>query len=159
MKHLHFFYLILFLLCIFKNLNICLQMVYMVVEKHTSDLLHLKRSPGIRSWSMLVGMNGGGLTLCNLPTRNCIVFVSDTIFLFFFIQELCQLAWQQHITVQVNITIHKWYTKCFILVMYTPQVHTLFLQIMHGLYKIKEWPYIGIGTGACVFGALVLLGF
>lgn len=31
-------------------------MGYMVVEKHTSDLLHLKRSPGIRSWSLLVGM-------------------------------------------------------------------------------------------------------
>uniref|UniRef100_A0A671M0A5 Essential for reactive oxygen species protein n=1 Tax=Sinocyclocheilus anshuiensis TaxID=1608454 RepID=A0A671M0A5_9TELE len=32
-------------------------MGYMVVEKHTSDLLHLKRSPGIRSWSLLVGMS------------------------------------------------------------------------------------------------------
>uniref|UniRef100_A0A8C1XCX5 Essential for reactive oxygen species protein n=1 Tax=Cyprinus carpio TaxID=7962 RepID=A0A8C1XCX5_CYPCA len=28
-------------------------MGYMVVEKHTSDLLHLKRSPGMRSWSLL----------------------------------------------------------------------------------------------------------
>uniref|UniRef100_A0A672N006 Essential for reactive oxygen species protein n=1 Tax=Sinocyclocheilus grahami TaxID=75366 RepID=A0A672N006_SINGR len=32
-------------------------MGYMVVEKHTSDLLHLKRSPGIRSWSLLIGMS------------------------------------------------------------------------------------------------------
>lgn len=33
----------------------------MVVEKHTSDLLHLKRSPGIRSWSLLVGIASVGL--------------------------------------------------------------------------------------------------
>ncbi|KAF4106418.1 hypothetical protein G5714_012408 [Onychostoma macrolepis] len=38
-----------------------LQMGYMVVEKHTSDLLHLKRSPGIRSWSLLVGIASVGL--------------------------------------------------------------------------------------------------
>ncbi|KAI5623413.1 hypothetical protein C0J50_17200 [Silurus asotus] len=36
-------------------------MVYMVVEKHTSDLLHLKRSPGIRSWSLFVGIVSVGL--------------------------------------------------------------------------------------------------
>ncbi|XP_026132384.1 cytochrome b-245 chaperone 1 homolog [Carassius auratus] len=36
-------------------------MGYMVVEKHTSDLLHLKRSPGIRSWSLLVGIASVGL--------------------------------------------------------------------------------------------------
>ncbi|XP_062859004.1 cytochrome b-245 chaperone 1 homolog isoform X2 [Trichomycterus rosablanca] len=36
-------------------------MVYMVVEEHTSDLLHLKRSPGIRSWSLLVGIASVGL--------------------------------------------------------------------------------------------------
>lgn len=34
-------------------------MVYMVVEKHTPDLLYLKRSPGIRSWSLFVGMSVG----------------------------------------------------------------------------------------------------
>ncbi|XP_016106553.1 cytochrome b-245 chaperone 1 homolog [Sinocyclocheilus grahami] len=36
-------------------------MGYMVVEKHTSDLLHLKRSPGIRSWSLLIGIASVGL--------------------------------------------------------------------------------------------------
>ncbi|XP_041733682.1 cytochrome b-245 chaperone 1 homolog isoform X1 [Coregonus clupeaformis] len=29
-------------------------MGYMQVEEHTSNMLHLKRSPGIRSWSLLV---------------------------------------------------------------------------------------------------------
>ncbi|KAG1955054.1 cytochrome b-245 chaperone 1 isoform a [Pimephales promelas] len=38
-----------------------IEMGYMVVEKHTSDLLHLKRSPGIRSWSLLVGIASVGL--------------------------------------------------------------------------------------------------
>lgn len=36
-------------------------MVYMVIEKHTADVLHLKRSPGIRSWSLLVGIASVGL--------------------------------------------------------------------------------------------------
>ncbi|MCI4384450.1 hypothetical protein PGIGA_G00038750 [Pangasianodon gigas] len=36
-------------------------MVYMVIEKHTPDLLHLKRSPGIRSWSLFVGIVSVGL--------------------------------------------------------------------------------------------------
>ncbi|XP_076855773.1 cytochrome b-245 chaperone 1 homolog isoform X2 [Brachyhypopomus gauderio] len=36
-------------------------MVYMVVEKHSNDVLHLKRSPGIRSWSLLVGIASVGL--------------------------------------------------------------------------------------------------
>ncbi|XP_058476303.1 cytochrome b-245 chaperone 1 homolog [Solea solea] len=31
-------------------------MGYMTVEEHTGTLLHLKRSPGIRSWSLLVGI-------------------------------------------------------------------------------------------------------
>lgn len=31
------------------------QMGYMVVEEQSSTLLHLKRSPGLRSWSLLVG--------------------------------------------------------------------------------------------------------
>uniref|UniRef100_A0A3B4Y9N9 Essential for reactive oxygen species protein n=1 Tax=Seriola lalandi dorsalis TaxID=1841481 RepID=A0A3B4Y9N9_SERLL len=30
-------------------------MGYMMVEEHSSTLLHLKRSPGLRSWSLLVG--------------------------------------------------------------------------------------------------------
>ncbi|XP_028826286.1 cytochrome b-245 chaperone 1 homolog [Denticeps clupeoides] len=35
--------------------------MYMLVEKHTYDLLHLKRVPGIRSWSLLVGITSVGL--------------------------------------------------------------------------------------------------
>ncbi|KAL7869402.1 hypothetical protein AOLI_G00133900 [Acnodon oligacanthus] len=37
------------------------KMVYMVIERHTADVLHLKRSPGIRSWSLLVGIASIGL--------------------------------------------------------------------------------------------------
>lgn len=33
----------------------------MTVEEHSSTLLHLKRSPGIRSWSLLVGIASVGL--------------------------------------------------------------------------------------------------
>ncbi|XP_008313066.1 cytochrome b-245 chaperone 1 homolog isoform X2 [Cynoglossus semilaevis] len=36
-------------------------MGYMTVEQHTTKLLHLKRSPGIRSWSLLVGVASIGL--------------------------------------------------------------------------------------------------
>ncbi|CAK6974280.1 cytochrome b-245 chaperone 1 homolog [Scomber scombrus] len=36
-------------------------MGYMTVEVNTSTLLHLKRSPGIRSWSLLVGIASVGL--------------------------------------------------------------------------------------------------
>ncbi|XP_034414963.1 cytochrome b-245 chaperone 1 homolog [Cyclopterus lumpus] len=36
-------------------------MGYMTVEEHSSTLLHLKRSPGIRSWSLLVGVASVGL--------------------------------------------------------------------------------------------------
>ncbi|XP_028263637.1 cytochrome b-245 chaperone 1 homolog [Parambassis ranga] len=36
-------------------------MGYMTVEEHSSTLLHLKRSPGIRSWSLLVGIVSVGL--------------------------------------------------------------------------------------------------
>lgn len=36
-------------------------MGYMTVEEHSEDLLHLKRSPGIRSWSVLVGVASVGL--------------------------------------------------------------------------------------------------
>uniref|UniRef100_A0A8D0EDZ3 Essential for reactive oxygen species protein n=1 Tax=Salvator merianae TaxID=96440 RepID=A0A8D0EDZ3_SALMN len=35
--------------------------MYMLAEKHTSSVLHLKRSPGIRSWSLLVGISSVGL--------------------------------------------------------------------------------------------------
>ncbi|KAM6896846.1 cytochrome b-245 chaperone 1 homolog [Xenentodon cancila] len=37
-------------------------MGYMTVEEHSSTLLHLKRSPGIRSWSLLVAIASVGLT-------------------------------------------------------------------------------------------------
>ncbi|KAF0025102.1 hypothetical protein F2P81_021983 [Scophthalmus maximus] len=33
----------------------------MTVEEHSSTLLHLKRSPGLRSWSLLVGIASVGL--------------------------------------------------------------------------------------------------
>ncbi|XP_036936819.1 cytochrome b-245 chaperone 1 homolog [Acanthopagrus latus] len=36
-------------------------MGYMTVEEHSITLLHLKRSPGIRSWSLLVGVASVGL--------------------------------------------------------------------------------------------------
>ncbi|KAM8837973.1 cytochrome b-245 chaperone 1 homolog isoform 1-T1 [Spinachia spinachia] len=36
-------------------------MGYMTVEEHSSTRLHLKRSPGIRSWSLLVGIVSVGL--------------------------------------------------------------------------------------------------
>ncbi|NXY84490.1 CYBC1 protein, partial [Alcedo cyanopectus] len=35
--------------------------MYMLVETRTSSLLHLKRSPGIRSWSLFVGIASIGL--------------------------------------------------------------------------------------------------
>lgn len=38
-----------------KAMHLPFQMGYMTVEEHSEDLLHLKRSPGIRSWSVLVG--------------------------------------------------------------------------------------------------------
>lgn len=47
-------------------------MGYMVVEKHTPDMLHLKRSPGIRSWSLLVGM---GLSFCVFITFAASLFM------------------------------------------------------------------------------------
>ncbi|XP_051926718.1 cytochrome b-245 chaperone 1 homolog [Hippocampus zosterae] len=36
-------------------------MGYMAVEEHSSTMLHLKRSPGIRSWSLCIGMASIGL--------------------------------------------------------------------------------------------------
>ncbi|KAM9773028.1 cytochrome b-245 chaperone 1 homolog [Syngnathus typhle] len=36
-------------------------MGYMVVEEHSSTKLHLKRDPGIRSWSLCIGMAAVGL--------------------------------------------------------------------------------------------------
>uniref|UniRef100_A0A8C6WGF7 Essential for reactive oxygen species protein n=1 Tax=Neogobius melanostomus TaxID=47308 RepID=A0A8C6WGF7_9GOBI len=38
-----------------------LKMGYMMVEEQSPTLLHLKRSPGIRSWSLLVGIASIGL--------------------------------------------------------------------------------------------------
>ncbi|XP_041818315.1 cytochrome b-245 chaperone 1 homolog [Chelmon rostratus] len=36
-------------------------MGYMTVEEHSLTMLHLKRSPGVRSWSLLVGVASVGL--------------------------------------------------------------------------------------------------
>ncbi|XP_061087106.1 cytochrome b-245 chaperone 1 homolog [Conger conger] len=43
-------------------------MGYMVVAEHTSSLLHLKRLPGIRSWSLLVGISSVGLAAAYYST-------------------------------------------------------------------------------------------
>lgn len=40
----------------------------MVVEENTSSLLHLKRLPGIRSWSLLVGISSVGLAAAYYST-------------------------------------------------------------------------------------------
>ncbi|KAG5262300.1 hypothetical protein AALO_G00273660 [Alosa alosa] len=42
--------------------------MYMLVQTHTADLLHLKRSPGIRAWSLLVGMLSIGLAAAYYST-------------------------------------------------------------------------------------------
>ncbi|XP_070847144.1 cytochrome b-245 chaperone 1 homolog isoform X2 [Chaetodon trifascialis] len=47
-------------------------MGYMTVEEHSLTLLHLKRSPGIRSWSLLVGVASVGLAAA--------YYSSDSIF-------------------------------------------------------------------------------
>uniref|UniRef100_A0A3Q3W3G9 Essential for reactive oxygen species protein n=1 Tax=Mola mola TaxID=94237 RepID=A0A3Q3W3G9_MOLML len=47
-------------------------MGYMTVEEHSFTLLHLKRSPGIRSWSLLVGIASVGLAAA--------YYSSDSIF-------------------------------------------------------------------------------
>lgn len=44
-----------FLLYVKIHIPSFVQMGYMTVEEHSSTLLHLKRSPGLRSWSLLVG--------------------------------------------------------------------------------------------------------
>ncbi|KAJ8399748.1 hypothetical protein AAFF_G00408530 [Aldrovandia affinis] len=44
------------------------KMGYMMVEGHTPSLLHLKRSPGIRSWSLLVGISSVGLAAAYYST-------------------------------------------------------------------------------------------
>uniref|UniRef100_A0A1A7ZIJ8 Essential for reactive oxygen species protein n=2 Tax=Nothobranchius furzeri TaxID=105023 RepID=A0A1A7ZIJ8_NOTFU len=49
-------------------------MGYMTVEEHTSTLLHLKRAPGIRSWSLLIGIASVGLAAA--------YYSSDSGFLF-----------------------------------------------------------------------------
>lgn len=57
-------------------------MVYMTVEEHNLNLLHLKRSPGIRSWSLLVGKHWHILVVLHshlkcawmdLFTNNCLI--------------------------------------------------------------------------------------
>uniref|UniRef100_UPI00398E41A5 cytochrome b-245 chaperone 1 homolog n=1 Tax=Pristiophorus japonicus TaxID=55135 RepID=UPI00398E41A5 len=43
-------------------------MAYMVVEERTDSILHLKRSPGVRSWSVLVGIGSIGLAAAYYST-------------------------------------------------------------------------------------------
>lgn len=45
-----------------RNTPASVQMGYMTVEEHSATRLHLKRSPGIRSWSILIGVSSVGLT-------------------------------------------------------------------------------------------------
>ncbi|XP_048410933.1 cytochrome b-245 chaperone 1 [Stegostoma tigrinum] len=45
-------------------------MAYMVIEEQTDSILHLKRSPGIRSWSVLVGIGSIGLAAAYYSTDN-----------------------------------------------------------------------------------------
>ncbi|CAH2292126.1 cytochrome b-245 chaperone 1 isoform X1 [Pelobates cultripes] len=42
--------------------------MYMQVEGHTGTLLHLKRNPSIRSWSLLVGISSVGLAAAYYST-------------------------------------------------------------------------------------------
>lgn len=77
----------------------------MLVEKHTPDLLRLTRSPGIRSWSLFVGMDGGRADdIVQFAHKELHILITLAVLLFF-IQGLRQSAWQQHITVRVNIAI------------------------------------------------------
>ncbi|XP_072414538.1 cytochrome b-245 chaperone 1 homolog [Chiloscyllium punctatum] len=43
-------------------------MAYMVIDEQTDSILHLKRSPGIRSWSVLVGIGSIGLAAAYYST-------------------------------------------------------------------------------------------
>ncbi|KAJ7987853.1 hypothetical protein DPEC_G00330870 [Dallia pectoralis] len=43
-------------------------MGYMKVDEHTPNVLHLKRSPGLRSWSLLVGISSVGLAAAYYST-------------------------------------------------------------------------------------------
>ncbi|XP_051888950.1 cytochrome b-245 chaperone 1 [Pristis pectinata] len=45
-------------------------MAYMIVEEKTDSILHLTRSPGIRSWSVLVGIGSIGLAAAYYSTDN-----------------------------------------------------------------------------------------
>ncbi|NXU84796.1 CYBC1 protein, partial [Xiphorhynchus elegans] len=54
--------------------------MYMLVEKRTSSHLHLKRSPGIRSWSLCVGKTTAFLSLNKKKLNVCIFFhFSDSL--------------------------------------------------------------------------------
>ncbi|XP_045566394.1 cytochrome b-245 chaperone 1 homolog isoform X2 [Salmo salar] len=44
-----------------KTRSLKMYMGYMQVEEYTTNMLHLKRSPGIRSWSLLIGIASIGL--------------------------------------------------------------------------------------------------
>lgn len=53
----------------------------MTVEEHSLNLLHLKRSPGIRSWSLLVGKRCNTFWLYCIPNE----MVWDRSFLFIYL--------------------------------------------------------------------------
>uniref|UniRef100_A0A674NVT7 Essential for reactive oxygen species protein n=1 Tax=Takifugu rubripes TaxID=31033 RepID=A0A674NVT7_TAKRU len=63
-------------------------MVYMTVEEHSLNLLHLKRSPGIRSWSLLVGIASVGFAAA--------YYSSDSIFWKLFYMTGCLFVAMQN---------------------------------------------------------------
>ncbi|XP_077595340.1 cytochrome b-245 chaperone 1 homolog [Stigmatopora nigra] len=80
-------------------------MGYMLVEEHSATMLHLKRNPGIRSWSLCIGMVSIGLAAA--------YYSSDSIFwklfyvtgcLFVAIQNMEE--WEEAIFDKSNNVIH-----------------------------------------------------
>lgn len=87
----------------------------MTVEEHNLNLLHLKRSPGIRSWSLLVGKHWHTFWLFYIHTYNVPRWIYSRITVSFLIthnlshlQVLHLLVWQLHTTAQVHkLIIHQ----------------------------------------------------
>lgn len=70
------------------------QMGYMSVEEHTPSLLRLRRSPGVRSWSLLVG---------EFPLRRLCAWTSILLTRFAFPPQLwCRWGWRRRTTAQVG---------------------------------------------------------
>lgn len=68
------------------------QMGYMRVEEHTPTLLRLRRSPGVRSWSLLVGES----SLRRLPPEVPLTVTR------FPLQLWCRSGWRRRTTAQVG---------------------------------------------------------